>query len=177
MTTIITPMRYLLASLVWIILQYTSLAYAAGVPILMHPAKPLAPQHYTDAQGYQRLISSHLGTPLILYFWATSCGHCVRELPDVSQFALTYYPKGLRIIPMTQDDINAQDLRAFYTRHEVQLPVTFDINQRAFRTNHLRGTPHVLFVNRQGNVIASHSGRLDWNHAKTRAFVDTYMLR
>lgn len=59
-----------------------------------HPKKPLSPAaekfwaaHFEKLDGGELLTAPLRGKPLLLNFWAPWCKPCVKELPDIQQFA------------------------------------------------------------------------------------------
>jgi thiol-disulfide isomerase/thioredoxin len=58
-------------------------------------------------------LSEHRGKLIVLNFWATWCGSCVKELPDLSRLYQTYKSKGIVVI--TLSDVSREKLMEFIT--------------------------------------------------------------
>jgi thiol-disulfide isomerase/thioredoxin len=74
----------------------TNAARAAG------PAAT-APVSFADVAGIQAELSRHRGHPVVLNFWATWCGPCVEELPDLALLARDFDGKGPDFIGVSLD--------------------------------------------------------------------------
>lgn len=76
-----------------------------------------------DAQGYQKLIESYRGKPLLVTFWATWCEPCRDEYPMLNELAKQYAPKGLHVVGVNLDDDGDLILmRRFMVRYKPVFP-------------------------------------------------------
>ena len=48
---------------------------------------PVAPVAWADLDALRAALDERRGTPVLLNFWATWCGPCVEELPDLARLA------------------------------------------------------------------------------------------
>lgn len=60
------------------------------------------------------------GRPLVLNFWATWCTPCVKEMPELDQFAKEFGPAGWQVLGLAID--NATAVRQFLARTPVGFP-------------------------------------------------------
>jgi len=76
-----------------------------------------------DAQGYQKLLDSYHGKPLLVTFWATWCEPCRDEYPMLNELAKEYAPKGLHVVGVNLDDDGDLILmRRFMARYKPVFP-------------------------------------------------------
>ncbi len=76
--------------------------------------------------GSELKLADYKGKVVLLDFWATWCGPCVAELPNVVKTFEKYRDKGLEIIGISLDN-SKDDLTAFLKEHEgVTWPILFD---------------------------------------------------
>ncbi len=66
-------------------------------------------------------LQDYLTGGLVLNFWATWCPPCVREFPQLDQFAKAWAPRGWRVVGVAID--NLPEVKAFAKR----VPVSFDL--------------------------------------------------
>src|SRR5258708_6466759 len=58
---------------------------------------------WTDSTGAQISFDAYKGKLTLVNFWATWCGPCKRELPDLEAMSKELAPRGLRIIGVSTD--------------------------------------------------------------------------
>lgn len=61
-------------------------------------------------------FSSIKGTPIIFHFWATWCGPCVQELPELIELAKKVRPKGYALVAVAVDD-DWKTVESFFSRY------------------------------------------------------------
>ena len=84
-----------------------------------------------DMNGAKVDLSSFAGKPLIINLWATWCGPCRLEMPQLVGFADKYKDKGLQVIGVSVDD--APDaIRAFAAEYKVTYPMLIGLGQDPF---------------------------------------------
>jgi peroxiredoxin len=93
------------------------------------------------------------GKVVLVEFWSTRCGACVKELPRVKAAWDKFHSQGLEIIGISCDTDKVA-LEKFINSHEIPWPQFFD-GKRYFDNKFtvgfgIGGVPHMFFVNRNG---------------------------
>ena len=78
-----------------------------------------------DLEGKPLSVANYKGKVLLVDFWATWCGPCVRELPNVLKAYEKYHPKGFEILGVSLDSDKAR-LTSFMTAQKVTWQQYFD---------------------------------------------------
>lgn len=70
------------------------------------------------------------GTPVLIHFWAISCGICKESLPEISGWLDKYGSKGLKIVsvhmPRQESDTNIDAVKEAINEYEVKQPCVVD---------------------------------------------------
>jgi thiol-disulfide isomerase/thioredoxin len=96
------------------------------------PPKPKANLAFVveDITGKKIDLASFAGKPLVLNMWATWCGPCKIETPQLMGLADKYRARGLAVVGLNVDD-TAEDVRAFANELKVNYPMLIGVGQTA----------------------------------------------
>jgi len=150
------------ASRPWILLAGGLLVACVATPLAAASAASAAPSAQKiaaalEARPLRRLgggtlpWSSLKGEVVVLHFWASWCGPCRKELPQIQALHLELARTGGRVVAVSidQDRRNAAD---FAARHAPDLPVYHDAPEGLARTLDLPALPYTVVLDRDGAV-------------------------
>lgn len=86
--------------------------------------KPLA-LAFTAVDGRKVDISKMAGKVVLIDFWATWCGPCIAELPNVKAAYAKLHPKGFEIIGISLDE-DKEKLQSFVAEEKMTWPQYYD---------------------------------------------------
>lgn len=109
-----------------------------------------------DVDGKPLSIAAFKGKVVLVDFWATWCGPCVRELPNVIKAYEKYHDKGMEIVGISLD--NEEDaLRAFMKKNKMTWQQYFDgkgwQNRLAVKYG-VNSIPATYLLDKEGKIIA-----------------------
>jgi thiol-disulfide isomerase/thioredoxin len=117
-------------------------------------------------------LASLQGKVVLVYFWATWCGYCRKELPATIE-RLTRERKDQPFAVLAVNIEEPRDLVAGFVRSAgVSAPVLLDGDGRVTRDYRVRATPTTFVVGRDGRLVAWAAGTRDWDGKAGRAFLD-----
>lgn len=90
------------------------------------------------------------GTPVVINFWASWCGSCVGEHPNMIKAATLYQGKVI-FLGITHDDERANALR-WLQRHGTGYPNLWDPGHLVGVDYGLTGVPETFFIDREGLI-------------------------
>lgn len=117
-----------------------------------------------DQFGTTHKISDYKGKVVLLNFWATWCGYCKQEMPDL-QAAYEKYGKNNEDLvifgvsePKTSENPNANDvsqgeIEKFLDSNGYTYPVLMDTTGEIFGKFGIRSFPTTYMIDREGNLI------------------------
>ena len=108
-----------------------------------------------DLAGKSLKVANYKGKVLLVDFWATWCGPCVRELPNVLKTYEEYHAKGFEIIGISLDQDKAK-LTSFLEQQKMSWQQYFDGqgwgNKLAGKYG-ITGIPATFLLNGEGTII------------------------
>jgi thiol-disulfide isomerase/thioredoxin len=92
---------------------------------------------------------------VLINFWATWCGPCKRELPDLVALCDEYKNKNVKILGISVDrDGDVLNLvHTFAVQANLEYPIVIDNGDLEQAFGGIRGIPTSFFVNRKGEIV------------------------
>ena len=131
-------------------------AEARKVQSALKPGKPFPDFEGTQLDGKALSLTSFKGKVVLVDFWATWCGPCVRELPHVKTAYDKYHGKGFEIVGISLDR-ERDALEKFIKKNEMSWPQHFDGKAWESPVAQKYGVdsiPATFLLDREGNIIA-----------------------
>jgi len=110
-----------------------------------------------DGQVVQ--LSDFDGEVVWINFWATWCGPCRRELPDIQQLAGEFEDDGLVVLTLNQGE-SANKATDFWEELGLDLPILLDSDGEVADQYRLIGLPNNYFIDKDGILRAFQHGFL-----------------
>jgi thiol-disulfide isomerase/thioredoxin len=136
------------------------------------PGTHPAPFTFRTADGAARTLDDYKGQGVVLNFWATWCGPCVREMPALDALARALADNRVAVLPLSSDRAGAAAVERFYKDKAItSLPVLLDPDGDAARAVKARGLPTTLVLDGDGRERQRVEGAAAWSSPATVAAI------
>jgi thiol-disulfide isomerase/thioredoxin len=100
------------------------------------------------------------GKVVLLNFWATWCGPCRMEVPDLVELQKKYQDR-LQVIGLVVDDADEDAVRKFAKRYSINYPVAMATDEMRIQFGGVPALPTSFIIDAQGRVVQKHIGLRD----------------
>ncbi|VAW12963.1 hypothetical protein MNBD_BACTEROID05-942 [hydrothermal vent metagenome] len=91
------------------------------------------------------------GKPALIFFWATWCPNCAKELKDLSANKEKILSQGISIIPVDLGE-KPSIVQRYMKKRKLNLEMFLDEDSSLGESYDLIGVPTIIFVNKEGNI-------------------------
>jgi thiol-disulfide isomerase/thioredoxin len=109
--------------------------------------------------GGELSVADFKGKVLLIDYWATWCGPCLREMPNVVEAWKRFRNDDFAILGVSLDRAGTEDkIRSTMTRYQMDWPQIYEgtgWETKPARLNGVRSIPATYLLDREGNVVAT----------------------
>ncbi|MFZ2989562.1 TlpA disulfide reductase family protein [Ideonella sp.] len=110
--------------------------------------------------GQNLRLSEQRGQVVMLNFWATWCGPCREEMPQLNRLHDKYKGAGFALLGINVDE-DPRQAAALAAKLGVKFPVLLDSDKQISKTYDLSAMPSTVLIDRDGKVRHVHRGYRD----------------
>lgn len=135
------------------------LVFVTGSAIAQIKSGDIPPDNLgTDRQGEEVRISAHRGKVVIVTFWASWCGYCLKELPVLDRLQRAAGKPLLEVVAVNYKE-DRRYFRAMRRRlKDSVLTLTNDPYGSLGDAYGVKGLPHLVMIDKAGKVAHVHTG-------------------
>jgi len=139
----------------------TAIAYGALRSVAGPERAP--PAAYTLLNGTPAHTAELTGRVVLVNFWATSCEICLQEMPDLVATHARFKARGFETLAIAMGYDAPVNVVRYTEAHALPFQVAIDHDgSLAERFGKVAATPTSLLINRRGEIVERHLGRLDF---------------
>jgi peroxiredoxin len=128
-----------------------------------------APFKLTDLQGDSVSMGDLRGKVVFLNIWATWCAPCREEMPSMEKlYERLQSDKGFVMLAISQDTSSRDEVAAYVKKHGYRFDVLLDPKNVVAEAYNVSGVPETFIIDREGRIVAHHSGAFDWSDPAIR---------
>ena len=141
-----------------------SIAIVAIAAVASLTLTPPAPEVKFSALSGETFSTSELrGKVVVVNFWGTYCGPCIKEMPKVVEAHRKFAALGYETIAVAVRRDDPERVAQFVAQHALPFKVAIDSSGELGREfGNVRVTPTVFLIDKNGKVLRRYVGKPDW---------------
>lgn len=121
-------------------------------------------------------LGSFHGKVTILNLWSVSCRPCIIEMPSLNKLKHKFKREKLAIITVAHSQNSMSKIRSFFRRYKLkELEYFKDKDNLTFDSYKTKEVPASFIFNKQGKLVASVSGVVDWNNSDNVKYIENLL--
>ena len=139
-------------------------------------AAPAPRISFNDRDNRALGLEGFRGRVVLVNFWATWCGPCLREMPSLERLQVRLGGAGFTVLALSVDRKGWAAMTPYIERLGLaKLPVYHDPSSAAARALGVQGLPTTILIDRQGREIGRLTGPAEWDSPESVALMRHYM--
>jgi len=110
-----------------------------------------------DLQGQLQDIAQYRGKWLVVNFWATWCGPCVAEIPELNAFQ-AQHKQQVSVIGIAFEQTPVDQIRRFAEQFNITYPILLVGEEPLVPLEPLKGLPSTFLLSPRGEYLHAHVG-------------------
>ncbi len=126
--------------------------------------------------GRKARLSEFRGRVVVLNFWASYCGSCVEELPDLDRLQERIRSRGGVVLAVSVDE-NCASYEDFLKKHPVRFQTTCEPTKKVSLDYGTVMIPETYVIDREGFIARKIIGPQQWDSAEMTGYFDATLAR
>ncbi len=114
-----------------------------------------------DLDGNSFKVEDKKGKVVLLNLWATWCGPCRQEMPELMDMQNKYRDQGFEIYGLNVDEESVEDIKTFSDEMKLNYQLAYantKIMSEFIKITRLSGIPQTILINRDGRMTYAVGG-------------------
>ena len=130
-------------------------------PVLLKENMTMPNVYFKDSHGDSILYKNQKESFVLLDFWASWCGPCVQQIPDIKALRDQFSTDNLKIVSISIDGDSASYINSI-KQHKMDWVHSLDKGAVLSSSLGINSVPTVLLVDRNGKIVYyKNGGKLD----------------
>jgi alkyl hydroperoxide reductase subunit AhpC len=121
------------------------------------PAKDATDFTLKSLSGDNIRLREQMGDVILLNFWASWCGPCREEMPELEKLQQKYQALGFKVMGVNVET-SPDKARDFLKNISVSFPIVLDTEQSVSKSYAVQAMPTTYLIDRQGKLRFLHKG-------------------
>ncbi|MFC1718361.1 redoxin domain-containing protein [Candidatus Poribacteria bacterium] len=115
----------------------------------------------SDLGGQEVSLSNSRGKVIIVDFWATWCGPCVKEIPHFIELNDEYGEQDFAMIGISMDRNGTEVVESFVEKHQIDYPILMSDGKVEIAYGGIQSIPTTFVVDKAGKIQRRYVGYRD----------------
>ena len=117
-----------------------------------------------DMGGTTHTLSNYHGKVVMVNFWATYCGPCIKEMPSMAHLKERLAGKPFEILAIDMAEEKG-DVEAFMLRHKIKVnfPILLDMEGNVIEQWMVSAVPTTFIIGPKGKIHYALYGAIEWD--------------
>jgi len=111
-----------------------------------------------NLDGSKFELAGHRDKVVLLNVWATWCGPCRFEIPELQKIHDAYSAKGFEVVGISVDESGVDSVKQFVAEQKMQYPIALDPQGKIATILQTSVLPTTVLVGRDGKILWKHYG-------------------
>jgi cytochrome c biogenesis protein CcmG, thiol:disulfide interchange protein DsbE len=98
-------------------------------------------------------IAAERGNVVFLNLWATWCGPCRQEIPELQKLHNEYAEQGFKVVGVSLDESGKETVQQFVTENSMTYPIALDPEGKLANVFQTTGIPTSVLIDRSGKIV------------------------
>ncbi len=127
---------------------------------------------FETLDGEKMAIEDLKGKVVLLNFWATWCGPCIREFPELDKFAKSQDDKEFVVVAMAREQ-NMETVKAFAEKNDYNFIFVSDLDKSIYSNFAEKSIPRNVVLDSNGKIIFQLTGYYPEEIKKMEKLIET----
>lgn len=151
--------HHFIAMLILSLLAVPSLAQQPTIRFVRNP-DPAPAFQLSTLDGKPLSLADYKSKVILLNFWATWCGPCRAEVPDLVELQ-NKYKNQLQVIGLVVDDDDEDAIKKFADKYGINYPIAIATDEVRTEYGGIPALPTSFVLDGEGRVVQKHEGLRD----------------
>lgn len=124
----------------------------------LKPAGPVPAPAFSlkDLSGKTVSLADYKGKVVLIDFWATFCGPCVKAMPKLQKLHDEHGAKGFSVLGIATDEEGEKLVRPFMAKRKITYPILIDAG--SWKAYGVKALPALFLIDREGRIVKQYGG-------------------